>query len=256
MTRNFDDDSAGNPGGDPTSNPAGNPTDDRDELPPADPAAALRLIADQQAEAARKLSPNLLWYYWPWGLAWLIGFGLFFLRFGPDGRVFVDLPSWLPLLTLLTLLVAAGIISGIVGGRTYGQVTGDSNRRGLWYGLAWGLGFSGISAVLSQVSNHLPEDVAGLLWAGVAVGLTGALHMAGGAIWLDRNLFRLGVWISVINIAGVIAGSGWHALVISVAGGGGMLVAGVHFLLRDRHSSRSLAASMSGTPSGSARSSS
>ncbi|WP_422772813.1 transporter [Plantactinospora sp. WMMC1484] len=228
------------------------PIDHRDELPPPDPAAALRLIADQQAEAARKLNPNLLWYYWPWGLAWLIGFGLFFLRFGPDGRVFVDLPSWLPLLTLLGLLIGAGIVSGIVGGRTYGQVTGDSKRRGLWYGLAWGLGFSGISSVLGQVSDQLPDDAAGLLWAGVTVGLTGALHMAGGAIWLDRNLFRLGVWISVINIAGMAAGVGWHALVISLLGGGGMLAAGVLFLLRDRRRGRDLTAGLAGTAGGGA----
>ncbi|GIG91011.1 transporter [Plantactinospora endophytica] len=244
MTGNFSHESTDEP----------DPTDARDELPPADPAAALRLIADQQAEAARRLSPNLLWYYWPWGLAWLIGFGLFFLRFGPDGRVFVDLPTWLPLLVLLAMLVAAGIISGIVGGRTYGQVTGDSQRRGLWYGLSWGLGFSGISAVLGRVAEHLPEDIAGLLWAGVAVGLTGALHMAGGAVWLDRNLFRLGVWISVINIAGLIAGPGWHALVISVLGGGGMLAAGVLFLIRDRRRGQAVTAGLPGTASGSARS--
>jgi hypothetical protein len=200
--------------------------EDHDELPPADPAAALRLIADQQAEAARKLRPNLLWYYWPWGLAWLIGFGLFFLRFGPDGRVFVDLPTWLPLLGLLALLIAAAVISGIASARVYGQVTGDSNRRGRWYGLSWSLGFASVMVVLGRVAPHLSEDIAGLLWAGVTVGLTGALHIAGGAIWLDRNLFRLGVWISVINIAGIIAGPGWHALVIAVAGGGGMLLGG------------------------------
>ncbi|MFY1688534.1 transporter [Plantactinospora sp. WMMB782] len=223
-----------------------------DELPPADPATALRLIADQQAEAARQLSPNLLWYYWPWGLAWLVGFGLFFLRFGPDGRVFVELPTWLPLFTLLALLIAAGIVSGIVGGRTYGQVAGDSRRRGLWYGLAWGLGFSSVSAVLGRVSDQLPDDLGGLLWAGVTVGLTGALHMAGGAVWLDRNLFRLGVWISVINIAGLAAGPGWHALVISVLGGGGMLVAGVHFLLRDRRRGRDITAGLSAGHPGSA----
>jgi hypothetical protein len=214
--------------------------DEHDELPPADPAAALRLIAEQQAEAARRLSPNLLWYYWPWGLAWLIGFGLLFLHLGPNGRVFVEMPLWLPLSTLFTLLIGAGIISAVTGARTYGQVTGDSRQRGLWYGLSWGLGFSGVMTVLGPVSDHLPEDLAGLLWAGVSVGLTGALHMAGGAIWLDRNLFRLGAWISVINIVGVIAGPGWHALVISVAGGGGMLVAGVVFLLRDRTRSAQL----------------
>ncbi|MBF9128594.1 transporter [Plantactinospora sp. S1510] len=225
------------------------PADDHDELPPADPAAALRLIAEQQAEAARQLSPNLLWYYWPWGLAWLIGFGLLFLHLGPNGRVFVDMPLWLPLTTLFTLLIGAGIISGITGARTYGQITGDSRRRGKWYGLAWGLGFSGVMAVLGPVSEHLPEDLAGLLWAGVSVGLTGALHMAGGAIWLDRSLFRLGVWISVINIVGVIAGPGWHALVISLAGGGGMLVAGVVFLLRDRARGATLARSTRSTRS-------
>ena len=61
--------------------------------------------------------------------------------------------------------------------------------------------------------------------------------MAGGAIWLDRDLFRLGVWISVINLAGVLAGPGWHALVVSVAGGGGILVAGALARLRQRHRS-------------------
>jgi len=215
--------------------------DNDDELPPADPAAALRLIAEQQAEAARRLNPNQLWYYWPWGLAWLIGFGLLFLRFGPNGRVFLDLPLWLPLAALFVLLTAAGIVSGIVGARTYGTVTGNSTRRGRWYGLAWGLGFSSIMVVLGQVSDQLPEDLAGMLWTGVSVGLVGALHMAGGAIWLDRSLFRLGVWISVINIAGVIAGPGWHALVISVAGGGGMLVAGIVLLLGDRAKSARIA---------------
>ncbi|MGI5211490.1 transporter [Plantactinospora sp. CA-290183] len=207
---------------------------DDDERPPADPAAALRMIAEQQAEAARRLSPNMLFYYWPWGFAWLIGFGLLFLRFGPDGRVLVALPDWLPLTALFVLLVTAAAVSGAASARVYGQITGDSNRRGAWYGLAWGLGFSSLGATLGQVSDHLPEDLAGLLWAGAMVGLTGVLHLAGGAIWLDRNLFRLGIWISVINIIGVIAGPGWHALVVSVAGGGGMLVAGVVIETRRR----------------------
>ncbi|MEO3748508.1 transporter [Plantactinospora sp. B5E13] len=199
---------------------------DHDERPPVDAAAALRLIVEQQAEAARRLRPNMLFYYWPWGLAWLIGFGLFFLRFGPDNRVFVALPGWLPLATLLALLVVASLVSGLGSARTYGQVSGDSNRRGAWYGLSWGLGFATLTVVLSRISPHLPDDLGTLLWAGATVGLTGALHMAGGAVWLDRNLFTLGAWISVINIVGIIAGPGWHALVIAIGGGGGMLLVG------------------------------
>jgi hypothetical protein len=205
-----------------------------DDQPPGDPAATLRLIREQQAEAARRLNPDLRLYYWPWGIAWLLGFGLLFLRYGPHGRVFVDLPAWLPLTTLFVLLVTAGVVTGIAGAKAYGQITGDSSRRGRWYGFAWFLGYATMSVTLSRVSDSLPEDLAGLLWAASAVGLTGALHLAGGAIWLDRNLFVLGVWVTVINIAGVLAGPGWHALVISVAGGGGMLVAGTLVWLRTR----------------------
>ena len=58
--------------------------------------------------------------------------------------------------------------------------------------------------------------------------------MAGGAVWLDRDLFRLGVWISVINMIGAFAGPGWHALIMAVAGGGGMLVAGAIARRRQR----------------------
>ncbi|MFI6759158.1 transporter [Micromonospora sp. NPDC050417] len=205
---------------------------DDDDRPPASPAETLRLIRRQQAEAARHLSPDPRLVYWPWGIAWLIGFALFFLRFGPDDRVFVNLPEWLPLTALFILLAAAGTLSAIGGARAYGQVTGDSSRRGQWYGIAWMLGFVTYGVTLGRVTDHLPDDLARLLWAAGAVGLTGVLHLAGGAIWLDRNLFRLGIWLTLINIIGVYAGPGWHALIVAVAGGGGMLVGGVIAWLR------------------------
>src|SRR5688500_16009952 len=112
-------------------------TRNEDDLPPADPAETLRLIGVQRAEAARRLNPDLRLYYWPWGAAWLIGFGLLFLRFGPDGRVFVNLPPWLPLTSLFVLLLAAAAVSGTAGVKAYGQIVGDSSRRGAWYGYAW-----------------------------------------------------------------------------------------------------------------------
>jgi len=60
-----------------------NTTDD--DLPPADPAESLRLIAQGRAAAERRLIPDPRLLLWPWGLAWLIGFGVYFLRFGPGG---------------------------------------------------------------------------------------------------------------------------------------------------------------------------
>ncbi|MET8353715.1 MULTISPECIES: transporter [unclassified Micromonospora] len=206
-----------------------------DDLPPPAAAAALQLIREQRGATARRLEPDARLLYWPWGVAWLVGFGLLFLRFSPDGRMLVRMPDWLPVTVLFLLLVVAALIQAVVGARAYGQVTGDSSRRGLWYGCSWALGSLSVYAAVGRVVDHLPHDLGALLWSATAVALTGALHMAGGAIWLDRNLFRLGVWISLINVIGTFAGPGWHALVIAVAGGGGILVAGTVGRLRQRH---------------------
>jgi hypothetical protein len=205
-----------------------------EDPPPADAAAALRLIVEQRTEAGHKLHADPRLYFWPWGVAWLLGFGLFFLRFSPGGRTLVDMPGWLPLTTLFVLLAGAGVVSGLAGAKAYGQISGDSSRRNAWYGWAWLLGFASYAVATGRVAGSLPEELAGLLWAAGAVGLTGVLHLAGGAIWLDRNLLTLGAWITVSNIVGVVAGPGWHALVVAVAGGGGMLLAGTVVRLRQR----------------------
>lgn len=209
------------------------PIDD-DHLPPADPAESLRLIHQEQANLARTLTPDPRWMYWPWGVAWLIGFGALFLRYAPDGRELVAMPDWLPLAILGVLLISAGVVTGVVGGRAARQVAGPSSRQGLMYGLTWSLAFAGMSVVLSQFNGALPDDRLELLWGGAMVALTGALHMAGGAIWNDRRLFILGAWTTLVNVVGISFGVGWHSLIVAVAGGGGMLLLGLVGWLRAR----------------------
>jgi hypothetical protein len=206
-------------------------TDD-DELPPVDPAESLRLIEQERAQTERVLTPDPRLLLWPWGIAWGIGFTVYFLRFGPHDRVFVDMPGWLPLTVLMTLIVAAGVITGIGGARAGRYVTGPTSQQGAMYGITWFVAYFGVSVVLSQVSNGLSVDQANMLWAGVMVAVTGALHMAGGAIFSNRDLFVLGAWTSLINVAGVLAGPGWHSLILAVLGGGGMLVAGTYQWLK------------------------
>ena len=203
-----------------------------DELPPVDPAESLRLIARERAAAGRRLTPDPRLLLWPWGLAWLLGFGVYFLRFGPDGRVFVAMPGFVPLTVLLGLITLAGIVTGIVGARAGRQVTGPSSRQGTMYGFTWSVAFIGMAVLLSRTSDLLPVPTGNLLWAGAMVALTGVLHMAGGALWNDRILYVLGLSISVVNVVGIIIGPGWHALIVAVFGGGGMLVAGLVSWLR------------------------
>ncbi|MCY1137345.1 transporter [Actinoplanes sp. Pm04-4] len=205
-----------------------------DDAPPLDPAESLALIERERAQVGRDLSPDPRLMYWPWGIAWLVTFTLFFLRYGPDGRVFVDLPGWLPLVALAVCMIAAGIVTGVAGSRVSRRVMGPSNRQGAMYGISWSVAFTAFSVLFSQISDVLPEDKAGLLWAGGMVAVTGALHMAGAAIWNDRDMFILGSWTSLINIVGILAGPGWHSLIVAVAGGGGMMAAGLIGWLRQR----------------------
>jgi hypothetical protein len=200
-----------------------------DEAPPTSAAESLRLIEAQREAAVRSLSPDPRLIYWPWGLAWFIGFGLLFLRFGPDERVYVDMPPWLPLTTLYVLMVVAFVVSGVAGARANRQISGDSSIRGRRYGLSWGLGFLTTTVICIHFSDKLPPDEVTLLWSSASVGLVGVLYLAGSAIWQSTDLLVLGVWLTISNVAGVLAGTGWHALVTSIAGGGGLLVAGLVF---------------------------
>ncbi|HEV7708277.1 MAG TPA: transporter, partial [Asanoa sp.] len=156
------------------------------DQPPGDPAEALKLIEEQRAAVLRRIYVDDRWWYWPWGFAWLIGFGLLFLRFGPDDRVFVPMPEWLPVAVLVALLAVASVISAMTGTRASGQVAGESSRRGAYYGWSWFIAFTAVTVILVRISDALPDDLVTLVWAATTVGLTGALHMAGGAIWLSR----------------------------------------------------------------------
>lgn len=205
-----------------------------DDLPPTDLTESLRLIEHERAETAHRLQPDPRLQLWPWGLAWLIGFSAYFLRFGPGGHRYLDLPAWLPLVLLWGLITVAGVITGVAGARASRSVSGRTSRQGTMYALTWSVTFTGLWLVLSRVSSVLPSAEGTLLWTGTMVAATGALHMAGGAVFDNRTLFRLGLVISAVNAVGVLVGPGWHSLIVAVAGGGGMLVAGLLSWLRWR----------------------
>lgn len=198
-----------------------------DDAPPASPAETLRLIEAGRAATARSMRPSPLLTYVPWGLAWSVGFGLLYLRFGPDGRVFVSMPDWLPLATLYALMVVAFVVSGRAGVQAGRHVRGESSIRGLQYGLSWFAAFAAVMVIASRYSDILPPVESGLLWASLSVGVVGVMYMAGAAVWQAWDMFVLGVWMTLANVGGVLAGPGWHSLVICLAGGGGLLVGGL-----------------------------
>lgn len=203
-----------------------------EDAAPASPADSLRLIRAQQAATARSLIPDARLLYWPWGFAWLIGFGLLFLRFGPDERSYWNIPGWTPLAVLYALITVALVLTTATSVRANRHVRGRSSRQGLMYGLSWFGAYASVAAIAGHFSDQLAGSETGLLWASLSVAVVGVLYLAGAAIWPAPEMFVLGTWLTVCNIAGVIAGAGWHSLVIAIAGGGGMLVMGLVAWLR------------------------
>jgi hypothetical protein len=205
-----------------------------DESPLGDPAESLALIQREQANLVRDITPDPRLMLWPWGFAWLIGFGALFLRYGPNGHVYVDMPSFVPLNLLLLLIFAAGVVTGVGARRHARSLSGPTSRQGRYYGLTWAISFACMVTLFSLFVDDMPEDRSSLLWAGGMVALAGALHMAGGALWNNRDLFNLGAWTSVINMIGIVLGPGWHSLIVAIAGGGAMLLTGLVGWLRLR----------------------
>ena len=129
--------------------------------PRSTPPTALQLIRDQRAATVSRLEPDPRLVYWPWGFAWLVGFGLFFLRFSPDGRVLVRLPDWLPLTVLFVLLVAAAVVPAVAGARALRPGDRGFGAARRWYGWPGRSGSVSVYAGLGRVTEHLPHDQAG-----------------------------------------------------------------------------------------------
>ncbi|MGH8881947.1 MAG: transporter, partial [Stackebrandtia sp.] len=197
--------------------------------------------AEQRERTRRAVSGNALMYWGPWGGAWLIGFGLFFLQRGLHGRPYLDLPRNLPLIVLFCLMGLAMLTTVAIGARSQRDLRGDSNLQGMMYGFAWFFGFVTVVAVGIRFTDFLPPDEQSVLWSGMAVGVTGTLYLAGGALWRDWSLFIMGGWLIVINAIGIGLGPGWHALLVSAAGGGGLLIGGVTLWLLDKRRGRQVA---------------
>ncbi|GAA3137274.1 hypothetical protein GCM10010466_30160 [Planomonospora alba] len=203
--------------------------DDEAELSPQE---SLRLIEQQSSAASRRLTPDPRALYVVWGIAWLVGFGALFLHHGLSGRPYAPISIGLALAVLFGMMLLAWAFTGFLLWRTGAPVRGVSQQRGMMYGFAWPIAFFTLSMIAGRFGAQLPEAEKSLLWASGSIMLVAVLYVAGAAVWNDWPMFAIGVGMAVLNAVGTAAGAGWHALLISVGGGGGLVVSG--FLLSRR----------------------
>ncbi|MDF5757044.1 hypothetical protein [Spongiactinospora sp. TRM90649] len=191
------------------------------------PGESLRLIETQQAAAQARIDSNPRHYYLPWGVSLMVGFTTMFLYYGPSpGRPILHMPPWLALGVLFTALIAAGVISVGLEIRNRVEVQGGSADRGMMYGFAWLVGQAGSTAISVHFQSYLPGEQRGLLWATLSLAMVSVLYVAGAAVWRQWSMFALGLGVGVVNVLGMQAGPGWHALLVAVLCGGGFLLAG------------------------------
>jgi hypothetical protein len=202
-----------------------------DDAEPMTPEESLALIAKQTDEARRGFAPNPAVLLAVWGLVWLLGFGLVYLSAPPTSLV----PMWTAGLITAVAFAGAIVYSAVYGMRSTRGVRGPSRLVGAMYGWSWMIGFGGLTVVnVSLIRLGLEPGLIPLLWSGTSLLLTGLLYLAGGMLWQDKIQYGLGVWIIVSGAASVLAGAPHNFLVLSLAGGGGFLVAALVFLVRSR----------------------
>ncbi|MGI5291717.1 hypothetical protein ACQEVF_51570 [Nonomuraea polychroma] len=197
-----------------------------DERAPS-PEETLRVIKEQQAAAERHIYIDPLVLYFPWGVAWLLGFTAYFLHYGLDGRPYAPISQPQAQSVLMIAQVVAGAVAAYGIARMNRQVRGRTRAQGAMYGYTWFAGISLVSLIAIRLGPLLPAQEVGLLWAGAMMTIVALLYMAGGAIWLNWQMFFVGVWVAAVNGVGVLLGAGWHALLTAVLLGGGFIVAGL-----------------------------
>ncbi|GIH73778.1 hypothetical protein [Planobispora longispora] len=196
---------------------------DDDELA-LSPEETLRLIEQQETATVNRIVPDPVPHYLAWGVAWFVGFGMFFLHHGLSGTPYVEIPIGVVLALLFGLMAMAMLVSAMTTWQLRSPVRGASQERGTMYGMAWGFGFFAMWVIAVRFGPLLPAPERSLLWSSLSMLVVALLYMAGGIILSLRPMFVLGAGLAVLNAVGAAAGPGWHALLMSVGAGGGSIV--------------------------------
>ncbi|RZS59662.1 hypothetical protein EV141_0894 [Microcella putealis] len=210
------------------------PSPDAVDDEPIDPAAALALIQQQNADVARQQLSGIPWILGVWGVAWGVGFLALWSGY-EGGNPWFLLPLPVAGTIFGVLLVSAIVTSAVLGIRISRGVRGASGFSGAVYGFGWWAGsiavyLLGIAFAREGASAELLS-----LYYPAAYGLVaGLLYFMGAALWRSVDQLVLGVIIIVASVVAPFFGAPTNNLVMALLGGGSFLVAGLvmHLNLR------------------------
>jgi hypothetical protein len=199
---------------------------------PFDPLAAANLLQHTASQTRRAFDVRAHLMYAGWGTAWLLGLGGMWLSV--RGQHPYQGPSALAFAVLAVLIAAALVVNAALVRATRG-IEGPSAIQGRIFGLAWAVGFGTYFAVQGAVARQGASlETLGVLGATGPLLITSLVYLTGAAIWLDRTMGVLAVWLAVVAGAAAFTGPVAVLLVEAIAGGGALLAAAGYLSLRRR----------------------
>jgi hypothetical protein len=208
-------------------------TTDDDLTTGLSPRESLALVEAQRARVRASTDVHVEIIYGAWGLAWLLGFAALWTTGSSSAPVRLAPPVAGTVLGVLML--AALVVTLVHTVRQQRGVRGEDDLRGALYGWTWFVSFAALTAVLITLGRRgVDPALLDLLWPALSCLLVAVLYMMGAAVWRDVHMFALGAWFAVCVVAGVLVGTPGTFAVMSLAGGGGFLLAAVWFALRGR----------------------
>lgn len=198
------------------------PTDGSDAL---DPAAMLALQERQATRVDDIFARPTIAIVFIWGVAWTVGF--LALWSASDANPWFTTPpivaGW-----LFAILMAGGVVaSSVIGSRMSRGIQGAQQVQGTMYGIAWAIGCTAAAVFGGALfAAGMAPELAAIFYPAIYSLVVGLLYLAGGAVWRDRVMYGMGVWIIVVGMAAPFFGSPGNALIMGIAGGGGFLAYG------------------------------
>ena len=201
-----------------------------DDAPP-DPRDVLAIVAAQRRRV-RDSDVDDRVLFGVWGVAWLLGYGAqWWTATTSPTRTSTGLGG----LVFAALAVIGLVVTLVHVARAGHGIAGTSRQVGAMYGWAWMLGFVGQGLLVAGVVRADASPVVVTVVAnGVACLVVGLLYMAGGALWREVSMYVLGGWMILTAAAASLVPLPAGYLVMSLAGGGGMLVGAALVAVRRR----------------------
>lgn len=180
------------------------------QSPAFDASAALSALRESESLTQRATNPSPPFMYLLWGTVYTLGY--LTLHAALFGWLPLGLPLALTIFAALTVVGAA--VSATMGIRTAKELRGASSRRGTFYGISWAAGMVSVGFMVVALLR-LGLDSATVVWLSSALAtlLIGILFAAGGAVFLDRPTFFLGLALLTANLLAVLIGPGPFVLV-------------------------------------------